>query len=850
MEIGVVVHGPGIIDSGYAIKIIKILSDYGNVRCRLGGTMGRTAVIDAALENVIDISLKLLPSESLELFNREGVDVIFLLNYGKSSETGHVFGYKTFSHYFKKISNEDFLATNHKPLYDSRIPVIQIERPGEKDGSIISWNVALNKQLKSSKTGMGIFGLGKRDMIESLSFNFEDLFNGLKKSLDLKKVTPEDVVSKYFSDRIEINDKRSIEEVIRSYPDYNEETNYTYRKIHGASRDENIFVNGIVVGYACGEEVVLLARDGLIFDIIGGKVKEHGVEKLGHVDLNKVIVKTGLLRKSEDVKPRILNKESLTINDAQMTSYSDEDMNSFKLGFVDHAAYDIYKFKNFDLVVTIGDDTTLVASDILYRFDIPIIGITDGDLDKVVEKGFVNEKSTIIELSSGFDDIVGHNIYQRIFDSNNVVEFVYDDSFKSTSLFKQAMDDIIKSHIFECVNEVVPTFVEKDYMNNRKLHDRTENFVVDEFLEEFDEELNEDSNGVSDLSEEYIEESDLAEGSFDDSDFTEDSGTDENSLDEDASQDLEVDAVLEELLVESDGFDSGSDEILEESLSGDHVLESLLEESDDSDSGSDEILEEPSSDEPALENDSEELAEESDDVILENDSDEILDESSLDDELDYGEDELDSSSSSSITEEDLEDLSGDAILDKVFAAEINDSKEEDVLEINEDDDFIDVVHEDLGSDEDNHLENDLEESPDGDSGEVVYVDAETGEIVEDFSSEDYLVEEEIYEELLKDFEDSLTDEYFEEYSDSDIGDSISEMNDAGDVESNLDDELVVDEHSGSDLDDGIVDEDFESDLDDGIVDEDFESGLDDELVVDEDFESDLDDEIVDEDKEN
>ena len=45
MEIGVVVHGPGIIDSGWAMKIIDYLSNYGNVRCRLGGTMGRTAVI-------------------------------------------------------------------------------------------------------------------------------------------------------------------------------------------------------------------------------------------------------------------------------------------------------------------------------------------------------------------------------------------------------------------------------------------------------------------------------------------------------------------------------------------------------------------------------------------------------------------------------------------------------------------------------------------------------------------------------------------------------------------------------------------------------------------------------------
>ena len=36
LRIGVIVHGPGIIDSGYAKKIIEILSKYGVVSCKLG----------------------------------------------------------------------------------------------------------------------------------------------------------------------------------------------------------------------------------------------------------------------------------------------------------------------------------------------------------------------------------------------------------------------------------------------------------------------------------------------------------------------------------------------------------------------------------------------------------------------------------------------------------------------------------------------------------------------------------------------------------------------------------------------------------------------------------------------
>ena len=59
-----------------------------------------------------------------------------------------------------------------------------------------------------------------------------------------------------------------------------------------------------------------------------------------------------------------------------------------KIAFLDHAGEDVYAFKDASAVITIGDDTTLISSDILYRFNVPIIGITDGDLDKVVESGF------------------------------------------------------------------------------------------------------------------------------------------------------------------------------------------------------------------------------------------------------------------------------------------------------------------------------------------------------------------------------------------------------------------------------------------------------------------------------
>ncbi|MBE6501594.1 MAG: DUF2117 domain-containing protein [Methanobrevibacter thaueri] len=335
MRIGVVVHGPNIIDSGYALRLIELLKTYGDVSARLGGTMGRTAVIDANLENVIDISRKLVPSDSLKLFYDERVDVIFLLNYGKSDVTGQVFGYKVYNHFVDKIEDND-------------VPVIQIERPGESDGSIIAWN------------------------------NDIELVQELSQKLGLDIVTPEDIYDNHIrQDDVGVNQ----------------------RIVHGVSPGENIMVNSVVIGKTNSDRLILIAKDNHIVDIVGGELKSHGLEKLGEVDLESAIIKTGLLRHAK-VTPRVI---------------SNDKPEEFIVTFLDHAGEDVYKFRNSSLVITVGDDTTLISSDILYRFDIPVIGITDGDLDKVVEDGFKVKNSIIFEVESGFDDIIGQDIKKEIF---------------------------------------------------------------------------------------------------------------------------------------------------------------------------------------------------------------------------------------------------------------------------------------------------------------------------------------------------------------------------------------------------------------------------------------------------
>ncbi|WP_455644958.1 DUF2117 family protein [Methanosphaera sp.] len=360
LKIGVIVHGPGIIDTGEAKRIIDILSNYGIVSCRLGGTMGRTAVIDANLEDIINIEDKLLPSQSIKLLSKDN-DILFLLNYGKSTITGHTFGYKVLNNVNEKVN------------------LVQIERPGESDGTIIQWNEHSDITL-----------------IKSIA-------NDLK---------------------LPITSFNEVTKLVEDLTGFNKENNRIERKVAGVSPDENIMLNGTIVGKVTSNNLVIISENNRIIEMKGGIIKQHGLDKLGDVDLSKAIIKTGLLRKSENIIPRIITHER---------------KDKLKVMFLDHAAEDIYKYKDSDLLVTIGDDTTLLSSDILYRFSIPIIGITDGDLDKVVLEGFKHEDSIIIQVESGYDDIVGNIIHETLFKSEDYL--IIDDMHE----FKESIINIINT---------------------------------------------------------------------------------------------------------------------------------------------------------------------------------------------------------------------------------------------------------------------------------------------------------------------------------------------------------------------------------------------------------------------
>lgn len=148
---------------------------------------------------------------------------------------------------------------------------------------------------------------------------------------------------------------------------------------------ENILINGIVVGKALNSDITIVSENGFIAEIQGGEIKEHGMEKLHNyekkepLDLTKAWVKSGTIRRelsSSGLSPNT----SARITPARCTGLFSSSPG--KVVLIDHAAeYTFELAAEGELVITVGDDTTAIAGDILYRLGIPIIGIIDGDCD-------------------------------------------------------------------------------------------------------------------------------------------------------------------------------------------------------------------------------------------------------------------------------------------------------------------------------------------------------------------------------------------------------------------------------------------------------------------------------------
>ncbi|AKB19685.1 hypothetical protein MSWHS_2822 [Methanosarcina sp. WWM596] len=357
IKIGLVIHGPEVIDSGKAELVLEKLSCIGEVEAQLGGTMGKTAVLDAGLENVIDISQHLKPSACIESFF-ETSDLVCLLNRGKTPETGMIFGAKVTS----RLKDPE------------KKPLIQIESPGCTGGKLIP----LNK-----KAG---------NYIEKLSEVF-----------GLPAESPLPFQDSVFLENCQKTGKTRI-----------------IRELSGVFPGENIFVNGFVIGKALSSKISIVSESGFITAIEGGEIKEHGLEKLHNykkrdpVDLAGAWVKSGEIRRSNPLLPEA-EKENASARKSGPISRTGAGTGTGKVVLIDHAAENSYELASgAELAVTVGDDTTAIAGDILFRLGIPIIGITDGDCDNVTCETKIFPGSVVLRLIEGSDDIMGKRIKQEL----------------------------------------------------------------------------------------------------------------------------------------------------------------------------------------------------------------------------------------------------------------------------------------------------------------------------------------------------------------------------------------------------------------------------------------------------
>jgi hypothetical protein len=332
MRIGIVLHGPEIVDTGSAKRIIDIFGREHEVVAKLGGTMGRTAVLDAGLEDVIDISLGLTPSETI-MAMKDSIDLAVLLNHGKTPDTGRHFGRIVAS----KIS---------------QLPLVHIERP-DSEGSIIYYSTEAKRCA---------------EYVRSI----------LRGTYDLP---------------IELGYPAPLH--IRT------EGELVIRRISGAFAGENIRLEGVVIGEVTRPEPEIVCENGRIVELRGIKAKLHGLEKLENrrIDLFTARVRTGKIRRTAQ-KPKVKKVQPLT---------------RIKIAIIDHSAESTFELvKDAGLVITVGDDTTAIAADILTRLGIPVIGIVDGDMDGMLENTAVPEGSVIIRVKPGFDDIVGKEVFELL----------------------------------------------------------------------------------------------------------------------------------------------------------------------------------------------------------------------------------------------------------------------------------------------------------------------------------------------------------------------------------------------------------------------------------------------------
>ncbi len=167
------------------------------------------------------------------------------------------------------------------------------------------------------------------------------------------------------------------------------------REVRGCLPGEAVFVNGIVIGTATEETVVLTSEGGTLRAVSGLDPKPHGFEKLlraGLPDLDTAWCKSGPVRR---VPP----------------GRGERTFRGGRVAVIDHCGHTLYREIGEGVcgVLAIGDDTTAVCGHICSHAGIPVFGVVDGDADAIVKPGYA-PGSVVVEVTCGRDDDVGREV--------------------------------------------------------------------------------------------------------------------------------------------------------------------------------------------------------------------------------------------------------------------------------------------------------------------------------------------------------------------------------------------------------------------------------------------------------
>lgn len=173
-----------------------------------------------------------------------------------------------------------------------------------------------------------------------------------------------------------------------------------HRRLLGVEVGDHVLVNRMVVGRAVSEEVVLVEEKGRLVEIRGVELKPNVWKKLegmGKIDLRKIRLESTPSLRPSPPEPRVK-----------------EGPRGKGVVLIDHAGYHVYELaRETEGAVVIGDDTSCVVGDILFRLGKPVVGIVDGDRDGLLAKIHFTKGSLLLTVEE--DDQVGREIREKVF---------------------------------------------------------------------------------------------------------------------------------------------------------------------------------------------------------------------------------------------------------------------------------------------------------------------------------------------------------------------------------------------------------------------------------------------------